>query len=59
MTVGRRLGVNAANGTLDTSFGTGGFIDMGVNWGGVPLVFKNIVIVGANNGEVTQGDESW
>jgi quinoprotein glucose dehydrogenase len=56
MTVGRRLvALNAATGTLDTSFGTGGFIDMGVNWGGVPLVFKNIVIVGANNGEVTQG----
>jgi quinoprotein glucose dehydrogenase len=56
MTVGRRLvALNAAAGTLDTSFGTGGFIDMGVNWGGVPLVFKNIVIVGANNGEVTQG----
>ena len=56
MTVGRRLvALTAADGTLDTSFGTSGFIDMGVNWGGVPLVFKNIVIVGANNGEVTQG----
>lgn len=56
MTVGRRLvALNAAAGTLDTSFGAGGFIDMGVTWGGVPLVFKNIVIVGANNGEVTQG----
>jgi quinoprotein glucose dehydrogenase len=56
MTVGRRLvALNPANGTLDTSFGSGGFVDMGVNWGGVPLVFKNIVIVGANNGEVTQG----
>jgi quinoprotein glucose dehydrogenase len=56
MTVGRRLvALNAATGTLDASFGSGGFIDMGVNWGGVPLVFKNIVIVGANNGEVTQG----
>ena len=28
---------------------------MGVHWGGVPLVYKNIVIVGSNNGEVTQG----
>jgi quinoprotein glucose dehydrogenase len=56
MTVGRRLvALDATTGTLDISFGTGGFIDMGVNWGGVPLVFKNIVIVGANNGEVTQG----
>ena len=30
--------------------------DTGVNWGGVPLVYKNIVVVGAANGEVTQGD---
>ncbi len=28
---------------------------MGVAWGGVPLVYKNIVVVGSNNGEVTQG----
>jgi quinoprotein glucose dehydrogenase len=56
MIVGRRLvALNAATGALDTSFGTGGFIDAGVNWGGVPLVFKNIVVVGANNGEITQG----
>ena len=43
----------AANSTR--TFGTGGFIDMGVTWGGVPLVYKNIVVVGSNNGEVTQG----
>ena len=56
MTVGQRLvALKAATGELDTAFGTGGFIDMGVAWGGVPLVYKNIVIVGANNGEVTQG----
>jgi quinoprotein glucose dehydrogenase len=56
MVVGRRLvALDAARGTLDTSFGTGGFVDIGVNWGGVPLVFKHIVVVGANNGEVTQG----
>jgi glucose dehydrogenase len=56
MIVGQRLvALNAQTGALDASFGTGGFVDVGVNWGGVPLVFKNIVIVGANNGEVTQG----
>jgi glucose dehydrogenase len=56
MTVGRRLvALKAATGELDDAFGTGGSIDMGVNWGGVPLVYKNIVIVGSNNGEVTQG----
>jgi len=56
MTVGRRLvALKAASGDLDTTFGTGGSIDMGVAWGGVPLVYKNIVVVGSNNGEVTQG----
>ena len=56
MTVGRRLvALTAASGELDPAFGTGGSIDMGVAWGGVPLVYKNIVIVGSNNGEVTQG----
>jgi quinoprotein glucose dehydrogenase len=56
MTVGARLvALVASTGELDATFGTGGFIDMGVGWGGVPLVYKNIVIVGASNGEVTQG----
>ncbi len=40
---------------LDTSFGTNGYAELGVPWGGVPLVYKNIVIVGSNNGEVTLG----
>jgi quinoprotein glucose dehydrogenase len=58
MTVGSRIvALRAATGELDTTFGTGGFIDMGVGWGGVPLVYKNLVIVGANNGEVTQGPQ--
>ena len=56
MTVGRRLvALRATSGELDTTFGTEGSIDMGVAWGGVPLVYKNIVVVGSNNGEVTQG----
>ena len=60
MMVGERLvALNATNGTLDTAFGTGGFVDIGVNWGGVPLVFKNIVVVGSNNGEVTLGHDPW
>jgi glucose dehydrogenase len=56
MTVGQRLvALNPSSGELDLTFGNGGFIDMGVAWGGVPLVYKNIVVVGSNNGEVTQG----
>ena len=50
MTVGQRLvALKATSGELDTTFGTGGFIDMGVPWGGVTLVYKHIVIVGSNN----------
>jgi quinoprotein glucose dehydrogenase len=56
MIVGQRLvALDAQKGTLDTSFGSGGSVDVGVPWGGVPLVFKNLVILGANNGEVTLG----
>jgi len=53
MTVGQRLvAVKASNGELDATFGNGGFIDVGVAWGGVPLVYKNIVVVvAAGNGE--------
>jgi quinoprotein glucose dehydrogenase len=55
-TVGQRLvAITAASGELDPTFGGSGFVEMGVAWGGVPLLFKNIVIVGSNNGEVTQG----
>src|SRR5262245_53251048 len=55
--VGRRLlALNAANGKPDATFGSEGFVDTGVNWGGVPLVYKNVVVLGAANGEVTQGD---
>jgi glucose dehydrogenase len=56
LTVGSRLvALRAATGELDTAFGTGGFIDTGANWGGVPFVYRNIIVVGVNNGEITQG----
>ena len=55
-TVGQRLvAITAANGELDTAFRERRLRRHGVAWGGVPLVFKHIVIVGSNNGEVTQG----
>jgi quinoprotein glucose dehydrogenase len=55
--VGQRLlALNATTGQPDTAFGNMGFVDTGVNWGGVPLVYKNIVVLGAANGEVTVGD---
>jgi len=48
-TAGRRLiAVNANSGALDPGFGTQGEIDMVVPYNSVPLIHKNVVIVGAN-----------
>ena len=54
---GRRLvAINAKTGQPDPTFGTAGSVDTGVNWNGVPLVYKNAVILGAFHGEVNFGD---
>lgn len=55
--VGQRLlALNARNGQPDTTFGQAGFVDTGVSWGGVPLVYKNIVVLGTFHAEITVGD---
>jgi glucose dehydrogenase len=55
-TSGRRIAaLNALTGALDTAFGQAGSVDMGVNWGGVPTVFRNMLFAGASNGEVPTG----
>ncbi len=54
---GRRLiALNAGTGQPDPGFGTNGSVDTGVSWNGVPMVFKNVVILGAFAGEVDFGD---
>jgi glucose dehydrogenase len=46
---GRRLiAVNAKTGERDFGFGTDGAVDIGVPYNSVPLVYKNVVVVGAN-----------
>jgi glucose dehydrogenase len=46
---GRRLiALNAATGALEARFGTNGEIDMVVPYNSVPLVYRNIIVVGAN-----------
>ncbi len=56
VTSGRRLiALNARNGTLDTAFGTNGEIDMVVPYNSVPLVYRNVVVVGANTPTGTPG----
>ena len=55
--VGQRLlALNAATGQPDATFGTNGFVDTGVAWNGVPLVFRNVVVLGVFDVEITQGD---
>jgi quinoprotein glucose dehydrogenase len=48
-TAGRRLiALNANTGKLDPGFGKEGEVDMVVPYNSVPLIFKNVVVVGAN-----------
>jgi quinoprotein glucose dehydrogenase len=47
---GRRLiALNAATGAPDPRFGTNGEIDMVVPYNSVPLIYRNVVVVGANS----------
>ena len=49
-TSGRRLvALNAVTGALDAAFGAQGEVDLVVPYNSVPLVYKNVVVVGANN----------
>jgi glucose dehydrogenase len=47
---GRRLiALNAATGELESRFGTNGEVDLVVPYNSVPLVYGNVVVVGANS----------
>jgi glucose dehydrogenase len=55
-TVGNRLiALNSETGLLDQSFGDRGEVDMGIPYISVPLVYKDIIVVGANTPPGTQG----
>jgi quinoprotein glucose dehydrogenase len=48
-TVGRRLiALNANTGKIDPGFGKEGELDMVVPYNSVPLIYKNVLVVGAN-----------
>jgi len=54
---GRNLvGLNAKTGQLDPTFGTRGIVDTGVSWNGVPMIYKNVVVLGVFQGEVDFGN---
>jgi quinoprotein glucose dehydrogenase len=51
----KMMAVNANTGTIDPGFGNEGSVDIGIAWGGAPYVYKNLIIVGNNNGEANLG----
>ena len=53
---GRRLiALSAKTGAIDRGFGDAGEVDMGVPYNSVPLIYRNIVVVGANTPPGTIG----
>lgn len=54
---GRNLvALDAKTGQLDPTFGKAGIVDTGVSWNGVPMIYKNVVVLGVFWGEVDFGD---
>jgi quinoprotein glucose dehydrogenase len=51
----RLIALDAATGKPSEGFGVNGVADVGVPWNGVPLVFKNVITLGATVGEVPDG----
>jgi quinoprotein glucose dehydrogenase len=51
------VALNASNGQIDSAFGMGGSVDIDISWGGVPAIFRNLIFVGNNNGEVSVGNQ--
>jgi quinoprotein glucose dehydrogenase len=51
----RLMALDAATGKPSEGFGTNGVVDIGVGWNGVPVIFKNLVLLGATVGEVPDG----
>jgi glucose dehydrogenase len=55
-TVGKNMfALNAATGATDPGFGKEGVVDIEIGWGGAPYVYKNLIVMGNNNGERTDG----
>jgi quinoprotein glucose dehydrogenase len=55
-TVGTKMfALNAATGNIDPGFGKEGVVDIEITWGGAPYVYKNLIIMGNNNGERSDG----
>jgi len=58
-TAGKRLmAINAITGEAAAGFGQDGSVDIQVPWNGVPLIYKNVAILGAYLDEISQGGDS-
>jgi len=55
MTGTKMMALNASTGMIDPGFGNEGTVETGLPWGGAPYIYKNLVIMGNNNGESTEG----
>jgi len=51
----RLIALDAATGKPSEGFGVNGVAEIGVPWNGVPLIFKNVITLGATVGEVPDG----
>ncbi len=51
----KMFALNAATGNIDPGFGKEGVVDIEIGWGGAPYVYKNLIIMGDNNGERSDG----
>lgn len=51
----RLVAVDANTGDIDPGFGNDGVVDTKISWNGVPTIYKNIVMIGASNGEIPHG----
>jgi quinoprotein glucose dehydrogenase len=51
----KMFALNAATGNTDPGFGKEGVVDIEITWGGAPYVYKNLIIMGNNNGERSDG----
>jgi len=55
-TIGTNMfALNAATGVTDPGFGKEGVVNIEITWGGAPYVYKNLIIMGNNNGERSDG----
>src|SRR5690606_16413630 len=50
------IALDAETGELATDFGDRGAVDVGVAYGGTPTLYRHAAIIGANVGEIPQGD---